>query len=100
VDSAFLRPLLQRATGPGTADQLAAALAPLATTPTEDEIRTAAAVLARAQGEVAHATAPVGSAAAGLQASVTADESSDPELAIIQDVLAVALVAALEALSL
>src|SRR5438034_71102 len=44
VDSAFLRPLLQRATAPGTADQLAAALAALSNSPTQDEIRTAATV--------------------------------------------------------
>jgi len=99
VDSAFLRPLLQRATAPETADQLAAALAPLSTSPTADELRTAATVLSRAQGELAHTTAPVSSAAAGLQASVTADESADPELAIIQDFLSVVLAAAMEAVS-
>ncbi len=100
VDSAFLRPLLQRATAPGTADQLAAALAALSNSPTQDEIRTAATVLSRARGELAQSAPPVGSAADGVRPSVTADESVDPELAIIQDFLAVVLASAIDALPL
>jgi len=42
----------------------------------------------------------VGSAADGVRPSVTADESVDPELAIIQDFLAVVLASAIEALPL
>lgn len=98
VDSGFTRPLLERALGSVMADQLAAAVAPLAVAHTAEQRRSATALLMVAQTQLRSAASPNASMPRGPFRSLSASET-DAESAIIDDALSLILADALQTLT-